>query len=369
MNSFCRFLSNSISVLKTNKGYNIIPCCTYRTEHIIPDLSPENIKKARAQFKDIPDWTPGCEECKIQEGGRINNADQFQSPKVKSLRDASFSLLKGNDDSIQNIEIMMHNVCESACMTCSSYSSSGWHKELKKLNILAEHDPYMFDQNELAKLLSNDLSNVKRAKFWGGEPFINELHTQFMEAIPNKKDCSLIYAVSGARLPSSKALDLFKEFKQVQVLLSCDGIEKQFEYLRWPIKWDQFVSNILELRETMPSTVYFDFYCTLNPLNVFYVDNIEKWIREHFNENKFGVVSKLWLGSAVWTDLGIDNTPKELVNTILSGDSTVDEQEKRILSGVTGFNYQVAVDYCDRWDKVRNLNWREVFPEIVEYFV
>ena len=119
----------------------------------------------------------------------------------------------------------------------------------------------------------------------------------------------------------------------------------------------------------MPSTVYFDFYCTLNPLNAFYVDTIEKWIREHFNENKFGVVSNLWIGSAVWTDLGIDNTPKELVNTILSGASTVDEQEKRILSGVTGFNYQTAVNYCDQWDKVRNLNWREVFPEIVEYFV
>ena len=352
MNNFCKFLSNGISINKNGSNYNVTPCCWYKQKNTVRDLSINSIEKARDQYRHITGWPDGCSVCQA-----------LESKNGTSYRQSSFDLVKTDNNKIQSLEIMLHNVCGAACIICKPSSSSQWHKEFKKQNIQVKQSPYMFDQIEFDNLFTNDFSMLKQIKFWGGEPFINELHTKFLEQIPNKQACALHYTVSGQSVPSEQAYELMSEFKLVIIEISIDGIEDQFEYQRWPIKWQNFVSNINTMRELAPVNVLFRFNHTLNPLNVYYYNKLENWIFKNFKDNRLGDPVEINIHPC-WGELDLNKTPHSLISAV----NIKDSQVAGLLTSVNYTEHLSMISHCEFWDKVRNLNWKDTFPEVVKYF-
>lgn len=352
MNNFCKFLSNGISINKNGSNYNVTPCCWYKQKNTVRDLSINSIEKARDQYRHITGWPDGCSVCQA-----------LESKNGTSYRQSSFDLVKTDNNKIQSLEIMLHNVCGAACIICKPSSSSQWHKEFKKQNIQVKQSPYMFDQIQFDNLFTNDFSMLKQIKFWGGEPFINELHTKFLEQIPNKQACALHYTVSGQSVPSEQAYELMSEFKLVIIEISIDGIEDQFEYQRWPIKWQNFVSNINTMRELAPVNVLFRFNHTLNPLNVYYYNKLENWIFKNFKDNRLGDPVEINIHPC-WGELDLNKTPHSLISAV----NIKDSQVAGLLTSVNYTEHLSMISHCEFWDKVRNLNWKDTFPEVVKYF-
>jgi len=354
VSDFCKFLTSGVSVQKDKGGYNITPCCWYRNKTIISDLSVDSITQARDQYRYITDWSPGCATCQT-----------LESKSGKSYRHASFDILNENVDKIQSLEIMLHNVCGASCIICGQAASSSWYKELKTHNLLdsSKPSPYMFDQIEFDNLFTNDFSSLKQIKFWGGEPFINELHTKFLDKVPNKQDCEIHYTVSGQSIPSNQAYDLMAEFKLVKIEVSIDGIENQFEYQRWPIKWQDFVNNLNTMRELAPVNTLFRFNHTLNPLNAYYYNRLEDWVTNNFNSNRLGDPTEINVHPC-WGNLDLNKTPRDLVCDV----SIQNKQVIGLLNSIDYDEHKSMIDHCEFWDKVRNLNWKKTFPEVVKYF-
>lgn len=352
MNNFCKFLTNGVSIAKEKSGYNITPCCWYNQKNLVSDLSINSIENARNEYKNIVDWSPGCATCHA-----------LESKNGVSYRQTSFDIVNNDNNKIHSLEIMLHNVCGAACIICDPVSSSTWSKEYIKQNRELKTVPYMFDQVEFDNLFTNDFSSLKQIKFWGGEPFINELHTKFLDQVPNKQDCDIHYTVSGQSVPSDHAYAVMAKFKLVKIEFSIDGIEDQFEYQRWPIKWQDFVNNINTMRELAPVNVLFRFNHTLNPLNVYYYNRLEDWIMKNFNSNRLGDSVEINVHPC-WGNLDLNKTPSDLVHDI-------NIQNKQIIGLLNSIDYDEhnsMINHCEFWDSVRGLNWQDTFPEVVKYF-
>jgi hypothetical protein len=357
VNNFCKFLSNGMSTQNELKGYSITPCCWYQEKTTVADLTKQTIDKVRDNWQNIKDWTPACSTCQKLENAGGN-----------SYRLSSFDEIHSSNSDINHLEVMLHNVCGAACIICNPQISSTWNKEYKKQNIEYQNKPsrlapYMFDENKFNELFTNDFSSLKKIKFWGGEPFINELHTKFLEQIPNKQACALHYTVSGQSVPSEQAYELMSEFKLVNIEISIDGIEDQFEYQRWPIKWQNFVSNINTMRELAPVNVLFRFNHTLNPLNVYYYNKLENWIFKNFKDNRLGDPIEINIHPC-WGELDLNKTPHSLISAV----NIKDSQVAGLLNSVNYTEHLSMISHCQFWDKVRNLNWKDTFPEVVKYF-
>ena len=160
--------------------------------------------------------------------------------------------------------------CNAACITCGPQLSTLWSKELKKVNI-AHAPTESIKLKQIFELLNQlDLSQVGRIKFFGGEPLVNDIHLEILKKFPNPSDIDVWYTTNASVYPKQKVLDIWSKFKLVYFEASIDGIGEQFNYIRWPLKWDKVQNNLLRLKEEAPSNVLFRINHTVNPLNVLY---------------------------------------------------------------------------------------------------
>jgi hypothetical protein len=82
------------------------------------------------------------------------------------------------------------------------------------------------------------------------------------------------------------------------VTVSCDGIGSVFEYVRWPIKWENFYNNLMQYK-TMPVTL--NLWTTVSVLNVDDLSNIQNFAQEHNIDHSYAYLKTPY-------ELSVDNT-------------------------------------------------------------
>jgi hypothetical protein len=90
------------------------------------------------------------------------------------------------------------------------------------------------------------------------------------------------YNTNGTRLPTEQLL-FWSKFKAVELNISVDGIGKQFEYLRFPAKWDELNSNVRfyqNLRNNVPN-LELTIITTVSILNIGYIEEILDYCQSH----------------------------------------------------------------------------------------
>jgi hypothetical protein len=346
-NKFCRFLSNGCSLELRDSQIYAKPCCWFLDA--VPFKGPETLKTLHT----IDSWIPGCGVCKQQE-----QSGMF------SFRQASFQIAPDlPDGNITTLDINLDFECNAACIICDVKSSTLWGKELKRFNI--EHTPTdSTGKDRIDDILSSlDLSHVTRVKFFGGEPLFNELHVNILEYFSNPSNIEIWYTTNASIYPSQKVLDMWAKFKLVYFEASLDGIGEQFNYIRWPLKWDRVEKNLLRLKAEAPVNLLFRINHTLNPFNVFYYDRMVDWIDKHFATNRLGDKTEINIHPC-WGIWDLSKTPMSLRN-----DMDPNSPAFNLLQ-----NTQVTMDlssisnFIKQWEPRRKNNWKETFPEIVKYF-
>jgi hypothetical protein len=156
---------------------------------------------------------------------------------------------------------------------------------------------------------------------------------------------------------------MWAKFKLVYFEASIDGIGEQFNYIRWPLKWDRVEKNLLRLKAEAPVNLLFRINHTLNPFNVFYYDRMVDWIDKHFATNRLGDKTEINIHPC-WGIWDLSKTPMSLRN-----DLDPNSPAFNLLQ-----NTQVTMDlssisnFIKQWEPRRKNNWKETFPEIVKYF-
>jgi len=342
-------------------------CCLSTTKLAVPqdttllwnDTPLQTIRKANNE--NI--WLDGCWQCQ-----------HIESAGIKSFRQSMIEGLgvKQNLSGPQRIDLLFDRSCNLACRTCSPECSTYWEKHLRDNNLLKNYIPVTNDNfNTIKRLLETlDLSNLKQVQFCGGETLMGTNYWKtaqlLADLIPDAKDRILLGFQTNATQPiDEKYYKLLEKFKLVKLMLSIDGTNDRFEYLRWPANWNQIVDNISTLKEKLPSNVmFFVQECTSN-LNLFYFGEVEKWVKNNFPTNRFGDLVDHTTQLASHNYLNVNNITQEYVDAIK------DTQMFQFISPNWQENpiqIKEFIAKTEKFDQLRGQNWKKTFPEVANFY-
>lgn len=318
------------------------------------------ISQRKESWDQINSWVPSCRQCK-----------QLEDSGQQSLRQTWKHWVDPNDSTYDayTIDIRLDTHCNAACVMCSPDSSSLWDDEIQSLagnkkTINLDHGT--IDQN-IDKIYDHvDLDKVRYIKFFGGEPLYTRTHIKFIERLPNPQNITLHYTTNASIYPSDHVKKLWEKFKVIIFAASIDGIESQFDYLRWPLKWHTVSDNLIRLRDNSHN-VMFRIEFTANLLNALYYDRVEQWVAHNLACNFGGDMTEINIHPCEHSSFNLRDTPlllREIIKTRYGSDHKLYKLINQYpnIPNLTRFNH-----FVDKWDTHRNISWKTCFPDIVDY--
>lgn len=318
------------------------------------------------------EWPKNCTRCKYVEslGGTSKRMDEnhLWYEKYKHLIDNT------NDDGSVNyypkhLDVRTGTVCNFKCIHCSPASSSRWNEDeevIKKYGYKPIENDNRWITTENAFWNSLDISQIKRYNFLGGESFYNKKHNEFIKKLnesPFAKEIEIAYVSNG-----SLKFDNMQNFKKVRLRLSVDCIEKQGEYFRYGLKWNDWIENIRKF----PSNFDVSFQWTCSNISMFYLIDTYDFLREEFPNIRFLFNNHVTQPY----HLSVQNLPLEIKNKIKNKiDSYPFDKEviKKIIPFYTNHMFEkdgwsshgkILINYLNDLDNVRNSNWKEIFYDM-----
>lgn len=372
------------------------PCCVAYCDH--PYKNNDD-----AQFKAVH-ISEGCYNFfRSEQMKQLRKDMQKEDPLTPLVRDVCRNCIAMEEQNIPSIrepletpvlfgrvlDVKMKlfgNACNLQCFMCNPKNSSGRLSQAKKLieynpdleqflyydNIelyqkensgydLAIDDPKLFEsQIENIKKISN---KIKHITVYGGEPFLLQSHYKLLDAlieVKEAKNISLTYDSNMTVLhwAEHKVIDYVKQFKDVIIEWSVEGVGEYNNYIRFPSKWDNIIKNINEIR---PHLHKFNASITLSALSVLHLDKLVEWLNFNQITYRFNFVIN---PKVCRIDALHPSIRKKLVDKYRGTD--LDFLCKTLSEDVSDWeikwknflNYIEAIDYVNRTD------YKKTFPEL-----
>jgi hypothetical protein len=340
-------------------------CCLSTTELTVlnnstlwNDTPLETIRKTNNENV----WLEGCWECR-----------RIESAGIKSFRQSMIEGLGVNKNlsGPQRIDFLFDRSCNLACRTCGPTSSTFWQKHLNDNKLFFKMDAPTNNFTKIKELLKTlDLSDLKQAQFCGGETLMGNSYWNtaqlLADIVPNAKDNLLLgFQTNGTQPIDEKYYSLIEKFKLVKLMISLDGTHDRFDYLRWPASWNQVVDNICNLKEKLPSNVMFFVQETTSCLNLLYFNEVETWVRNNFDTNRFGDRVDHTTQLVKHSYLDVNNITQEYFDAIKETNKCQfiapnwSENPTRI---------KTFIEQTEQFDRFRGQDWKKTFPEVAEFY-
>ncbi len=193
-----------------------------------------------------------------------------------------------NNNTVPIIDIRFSNKCNYKCRICNSDYSTLWYDEEIKLgksvNPLSKEIKVAANEIKFWESFKALLPTVKRLHFAGGEPLFMDEHYATLEhliAIGNK-NVNLTYNTnfSTLRYKRYNVVDLWKNFRQVDIWASLDGMGPQGDYQRKGQKWETIEENIRIIQQECENVV-FGVNVTVSIFNIMHIPDFFKYLVEH----------------------------------------------------------------------------------------
>ena len=148
---------------------------------------------------------------------------------------------------------------------------------------------------------------------------------------------------------------LISQFKKVNFCCSIDGVDKVFEYLRYPLKWNDILKNIDYCKN---NNIEVSVSYTVSNLNVLYYDQTINW----FEQNQI-----VWLTNLVYEPLHFraETLPRNIKNYIIQKNPNLNTTS---LLGVHSEScdlnfekFKIEITKQDQWKKI---NMQDYLPEL-----
>ena len=246
------------------------PCCWYERRELknktetLADIPNSFFSEEFDAIRNNPSDRPsGCWKCQMHEdrGGKSHRM-------LWNEREKDDGVAKLTD-----LDIYMGNLCNLACVTCSSHNSSKWISEEQKIFGTAQKTTQDNIDIELTWELVKDLKRIKLA---GGEVTIMPDHKKFLQQLIDfgvAKNITLVYIVNNTTDPT-QFKELFDQFAKVEFILSVDGIGEVSDYVRYLSKWNQLEENI---NKTIDMNIEVSINCVVSILNVYHMPELIEW--------------------------------------------------------------------------------------------
>ena len=243
----CILIENGLCVRPSGK---VDPCCKFKT-------NPSDIVYVDDQYNTFLDkqihrlktgWIPECFECHDDEK---QNDISLRQRKNQELIDFNFS-------GRWYWDLKLHNTCNLACRMCSPNDSSTWKKIVHENQEQSWSNYINLFQNKKDKpgwhknlpLLIENVHEVRYLKFTGGEPLMIPAVKTVIKAVIDSGISNLVTLQIVTNLTfevDTEWQSMLDKFKKVTFLVSANGIESRYEYIRAGSSWNNFINNVDEL--------------------------------------------------------------------------------------------------------------------------
>ena len=271
---------------------------------------------------------------------------------------------------LQKLDYNVDPICNAACVHCSSYYSSAWLAEDQRHGV-------KFQTRQFGSTRKNhawqdlDLSDLKYLYINGGEPLLSDEPLPMLQHLDHKhklSDIHFSFNTNGSIRPNHELLALMKKCRSVVWNFSIDGIEQEFEYIRYPLIWQQVADNVA-WASNQHGNFIINIACSVGIHNIDAVDRIVSWVDQVNATLPPSRQALKFLSSPVFGVLSLENAEPQLRQVWLnrySGPQNWHQQAREILlrpAQPSGGGWQ---QHLDMLDQRRGLDWRQSLPELYQ---
>ena len=286
-------------------------------------------------------------------------------------------------------DIRFSNLCNMACRSCGTWFSSNWYEDHKKLTGAPPNHAKIMKAgrsgNDIWDQLLKQFDHVEQFYFAGGEPIIMEEHLRILKELDKRKmyHVRLIYNsnFSKSHFKGTDIFELWNKFDSVSIGASLDAEGPRAELMRKGTVWKDILENRKRMLEVCPQV---DFYISAtvglsNCLHV--VDFHRNWVEKGFikpQDFNFNL-----LQYPLWQRMDLlPQNEKEKVTAKYKEHIEWLKSQDRLTRATKGF--ESALDWMNKkdmsrhlptfvgetrkYDKIRDENFTDVFPEWKELF-
>jgi len=216
-------------------------------------------------------------------------------PSMRQIHNENLQGLVPLDDQPTVLILKPGNVCNLGCRHCDSQVSSGWYYDDYTINFAEQsYEQYLERFRVTKNSYTNDNPNWAIIKTWsknimhwdlyGAEPLLVKPVLDALQAAVDSHSASeqTVHINTNGTVWRDEFVDLFKQFKSVNLDISVDGIHEQFEYLRHPAKFNDVLENIFRYQQlgADSSTIKISVTVTVSIYNVLDLEKILKFFND-----------------------------------------------------------------------------------------
>lgn len=265
----------------------------------IHDSSLENILRSEKNIEIKQDMLIGrrherCNSCyQVEDNSNSkirNESNRTWYKKIAIKHKFDFKIFDSPDNfSPMVLDLRWRNTCNRACIYCGPDLSSLWE------NIMDTEykiDETVLDQSK--KYIFDNLYQVKHVYLAGGEPLLIKENITILEKLLEINPLVEIRINSNIGNIDTPVFKLIEKFQNVKWTISVDSKDQSFEYMRWPGKWNEFVTNLKKIQDLVGNNqINFNMvWCILNDLDIF--DTFKFLLDQGYHENMFVVQCLTW---------------------------------------------------------------------------
>ena len=245
----------------------------------------KEIKELRRQLLNN-ERPVGCRSCWDMEDSGVRSTRLQTAVDYQNIMDIEKARQTTTDDfsmpltSLKSIELRFDNICNLMCRHCSPDYSSKWEVTVKKntrlrnkmiqFGTFRKSDTHVKLNQTIIDEIGHTVSpNLVELMLAGGEPLYHESHYSFIESmLPYANKIKLSYNSNLTTLDykGNSILDLWKQFKKVDLRVSIDGDPNCYHYVRAHSGLSTIEENI-KLAQREPN-IRISATCTTSLLNI-----------------------------------------------------------------------------------------------------
>jgi len=285
------------------------------------------------------------------------------------------------------LDLKLGNICNLACRICGSWSSSTYAgEELKELpyearnfsfaKVMVKEGAWPRDKNSnFWNELDFHADEIRYLEFTGGEPFMIKEHFEFLQKLVDRnlaKNIEIHYNTNGTIYPD-QYVDLWNNFKLVEIAISIDDIGERFEYQRHGAKWNAVQENLyrfIKLHDDY-NKIQLQICTTVNIFNVYYLEEVAQWLADY--KDRFDFIYWNMLHDApVHCITSLPQHAKEVISTRLEEADVIPEFKKefeniiKFMKGNSSVPLHEVRQNIATLDNRKHEDLKQVQPELYE---
>lgn len=338
----------------------------HNTEYdFVKIMNSDLFKQVRKDMLEGKQPAP-CSKCyKLEELGneskRVRDAKwlNFSITDAQRITQSDGALTEVN---FEFIELRLGNHCNLACRSCNPQSSTKWISDWEKLHerkfdIAQTMFDWPLDERFWASLAEH-CNNTRKVYINGGEPLLVDKHMRFLEFLITKdlaKNITLVYSTN-ATIINDKYVDLWKQFKQVEFMVSIDCLEERNTYLRHPAKWNKTIEAFDWLHGLGHKSYVLQ---TISIMNIYYIK--EFW--EYFRTKGVYVSHNMVHHPNYYSAANAPQHAKQAVLDKIAGMPFYDSINNFLSQQANDQAFDQFLIENQRLDSIRNQSYAETFKE------